>query len=192
MSRFAPSRSKDMERATHMLRTGQTRGQQNQALVDKAMFAGVQAALVGGQALAGRYESDKLQEEQANRGQMQRAIENQTAMRDRDARHSAEASQYADANQVAELGVGGRPMPGWLQQEGVDQGKEKPVQSMAEIASKNQGLNAAAGAASIGGFRTPKGLDDTENEADMRAADINTGKSMMKTGGMMNSLARTR
>ena len=189
MPRFAPQRSEDMQRAIHALRTGQTRGQKEQAMLDKGIFAVGQTGLMLGGAALQANESDKLQEEQKNRSDQTRNRDNQIAMRDNDLRHSKEASVYDDASQVHETGVGGRP-PDWLAQSQGDNRDSPPgpdpfVQDAAKKAREQQGSNAEAAGASIGGYRTVQGLDDADQQSDVLAADMSTGKNLMKAGGMM-------
>jgi len=190
--RFAPQRSEEMQRAIHALRNGQTRGQREQAMLDRAIFAGIQGAATGAGALAERYNSDQMHEEQANREQMKRAIENQTAMRDRDLRTMAESKQYAAAD-YAGPSPDARGIPSWLK-EGGEAERPTNLSLKTDEAKAQLNSNAAAAGASIGGYRTPSGLDAQDAESDTLAGDMNTGKNLMRAGsmmgGMMGSLPR--
>lgn len=190
-------KSADMERLINSIREGKTREQQNRDLREKVIFSGGQALAAGvGGYLQGR-ESDRLQEENKNRSQMGKAIQSQTQERDRLLRAPDDYKSYDD----------GSTGPGWLRTGKVEHGKDwfpgEPrqdqgpvdlslpgdhdpfVQDAAKRAREQQGSNAEAAGASIGGYRTVQGLDDADQQSDVLAADMSTGKNLMKAGKMM-------
>ncbi len=193
MARYAMQRSEEAARAAATLRAGGSRSQQNSALKDKAIFAGIQAGIgaVGHVMQAG--ESGSLQEEQRKRGIMEKAIQNATkqdaAMRSAPSIPNAPPPMHVDQDeyglQKSPSLAGAQALPSYADQ----------MDGAVKASQANQKLNSAAAGASIGGVRPPGGLDDTHNDSELRAGDIMTGQSIMKDagagGGMQQSLRRT-
>lgn len=187
----------NMESAISAIRNGETRGQQNRNLREKIAFTGAQAAMTGISGYLQGRESDQLQEENKNRAKMGNAIQSQTQERDR----LLQAPDDYKSNDDGSTG------PEWLRTGKVEHGKDwfpgEPkqdqgpvdlslpgdhdpfVQDAAKRAREQQGSNVAAAGASIGGYRTVQGLDDADHQSDVLAADMSTGKNLMKAGKMM-------
>ena len=64
------------------------------------------------------------------------------------------------------------------------------VKSEANQALDRGTVNDAAKMATIGGYATPEGLQKQDEDSSAMARDIDTSKSMMRMGGMQNSLVR--
>lgn len=170
-------KSADMERLINSIREGKTREQQNRDLREKVIFSGGQALATGvGGYLQGR-ESDAIQEEHRNRTGMARAIDSQTRERNR---LLTPAADYVPNTPDSP------DDPEWLMS-----GHLPPEQTDLSMATdqhrQDQDGNAAAAGATIGGYRTPSAMDDQDQESDTLAADMNTGKNLMRVGGAMRA-----
>jgi hypothetical protein len=174
------------------IRAGETNGQKNRALLDKAMFAGVGAGIG---AIGHSMESAESMEKQANQrkeGVMRDAIADQTKQSAFNDKIRGQSQKYAEAGSEYETNpYGAAPVPDWLKQAHGDHGENPYVGDAATAALDSQNMNSAAAGAAIGGYRPPSGLDDVHNDADTRAADISTGKNLMKTGSMMGGMGST-
>ncbi len=175
-----------MAEAIKMLRAGQTRGQQNRALLDKVLVTGATAGIGAiGHAIEAN-KSLELQENQHKATIMRDAIDDQSrragseAAQDRLTRASSE--QYASPEYTPpspdDQRYGGAPA--WLED----------VQGAADTAKQNQRTNASAAGVAIGGYHTPEGAEQSSANANAQFRDIGTSQDMMKMGGMMNSQAR--
>ena len=184
--------NRHMAEFIRMLRAGETRGQQRQALMDRAMMVGATAGIGAiGHALEGRESVRATGERNAARAASAQKVS------DAGIRQSSE--QYAapdyDPSKASAMGHTA-DVPAWLT---AAQG-ESPgdIQAQAKEATDTQAMNKAAAGAPIGGIRTPGALDSSGQEADVRAADISTGKNLMNAadtmddthGGMARSLRR--
>ncbi len=183
-----------MARAIATLRAGQSRSQQNQALADKALLAGAQAGIGTVGHVIDATRSEKLQKEQRQRSIMSGAIDDATRKAGLARIEAAKPSPDYVSNAAVET-QGAHDLPSWLSQaQGQPVSGPDYIKEAAKSASDNQNVNIAAAGANIGGYRTPSGADDIDVDSDGRAADIQTGKNIMKAtqhmGGMMGSLAR--
>ncbi len=183
-----------MARAIQTLRRGESIGQQDEAMQRKAAMVGFQAMLgaVGHSIQADG--SRKLQEQQKNRSIMSGAIDDATRKAGLARVEAARPSPDYVPNAAVET-RGAHDVPSWLSQaQGQPVNGPDYIKEAAKSASDNQNLNSAAAGANIGGYRTPGGLDGVDQDSDSRAADIMTGKNIMKAtenmGGMMGSLPR--
>jgi hypothetical protein len=183
--RHAMVHDPNMAQAIKVLRAGGSRSQQNRAMADKALLAAGTMGLTAAGGIYSGIQSEKLQAKNAAKTQAGNIAAEDAAIRKSAAPYAAgEYKPPAEGDQ--RFGQ----MPSWLET-AQGQGDAEAVKLLANQALANQKMNVAAAGANIGGYRTPSGLTDIEDESDVRAADISTAKNMMKMGGMMNSLART-
>lgn len=196
MARYEQRRSGDMARAIATLRAGKSRGQQNRALMDKIMFTGAQTAIGAMGHAAQGAESSALQREQADndskRGIMSRAIQSQTVRVGNEARIGKEAQQYAAPDYAGDPAADGRPVPQWLKEE-QDGAAHVDMSLAGSSALANQRANASATNTTFGGYDTPDGIKNRNDNADMLTRDIATARAGIdEGGGMQRSLPRTR
>lgn len=182
-------RSEDMARAIANIRAGNTRGQKNQAFMDRAILTGATATIGAMGHAAEGAESKRMQEDRADeaskRGIMERAISQQTARAGNEARIGKESEQYASADYTGNPETDGRPVPQWLKD---DQGASQTPYAIPEQASgalASQRLNSSAGDAQFGGYNTAVGLANSADAEGKLTRDIARAK-----GGMMGSLDR--
>ncbi len=192
-------RDANMARAIGVLRAGQSNSQQKQAFLEKAIVGALTAGVgVTGGIIQGQ-ESEALQDRQKRRAAETRkaeALKSAPRVPNAPPQENYGNDEYGLPRQMGPTG----PSYSKRMDASVQAGNPDWLKERAKEASDTQGVNIAAAGANIGGYRTPSGADDIDMDSDSRAADIQTGKNIMKAtehmgsqmGGMGMSLPRRR
>lgn len=186
MARYGIKKSEEMEHAIKVLRAGQSRGQQNQALLDKVMMHGAQAGLMGAN---GVYQATKSDEAKEEREYARAAEASRAALRTAPRVPNAPPVQDPQAD---EYGLHTDPLTRANSERSYEDEMNNSVAAGAKAAQARLGMNASAELSTIGGYSTPNGRRNDQDQSDMLTRDISTANDGMQHGGMMNSLSRMR
>ena len=170
--------------AVNNINKGETPFQKNRELRQRAIGAGVNAALVGvAGAVKGQVSRDE--ENDKNRGVMQKAIAN--------AKRSA--GTRSDGTRGGESNTGGGPDPSTTNLGGSyplnNADMDNAVRKGAGVALDRQATNDQAEYAPAGrhNYMTGPGMEEMVKQANVLGQDINTAKAAQVQGGMQNSLS---
>lgn len=182
-----------MAEATKVIRAGQTPRQLNAALLRKAILtAGLATVDAAGHTMQGVSSINAQRERTENRNKsalMQNSIRGATLEANAQDRTRAESQQYA-AGEYTPPTDNQRPMPEWLGEGG--EATPEALKAGADSAIERQKTNMAAQGQAVGGYDSPDGIEAQHQASTSQARDMRTGDGIMKMGGMMNSLPRTR